>query len=65
MDDFKRALQLLEYGQFKEACSILDMLLNGEPNDVDLLYNLGMEYIKEEDPLMGFVDSCLEFTKDL
>jgi P4 family phage/plasmid primase-like protien len=23
-----------------------------------------MEYIKEEDPLMGFVDSCLEFTKD-
>jgi tetratricopeptide (TPR) repeat protein len=44
MDDIQRALKLLEYGQFREASTILNKLLNEEPNDINLLYNLGMCY---------------------
>jgi len=50
MDEFKNAMRLLEHGQFKEASPILLKLLDDKPDDVNLLYNLGMCYTELGEP---------------
>lgn len=43
-DPFEYALTLLKRGEFEEAIPLLESLLTANPNDPDLLYNLGMVY---------------------
>jgi thioredoxin-like negative regulator of GroEL len=50
MDELQKAFKLLEYGQFREASSVLEKLLNEMPDDVNLLYNLGMCYTELSEP---------------
>lgn len=50
MDEFQKAMQLLDHKQFSEAVSILRKLLNERPDDVNLLYNLGMCYTELGEP---------------
>jgi tetratricopeptide (TPR) repeat protein len=44
MSDLKNALRLLEEKQFQKARDIMEELLEQNPEDVDILYNLGMCY---------------------
>jgi tetratricopeptide (TPR) repeat protein len=61
MDEFQKALKLLEHKQFSEAGSILRKLLNERPNDVNLLYNLGMCYTELGEPnkAIELLDKCI------
>lgn len=43
-DPFEYALNLLKAGEYEQATPLLESLLAANPNDPDLLYNLGMVY---------------------
>lgn len=61
MDELQKAFKLLEYGQFREASSVLEKLLNEMPDDADLLYNLGMCYTELGEPTKAIelLDKCI------
>ena len=44
MNDFNRAIQELQLGNYSEGKVILEKLLEDDPNNIDILYNLGMAY---------------------
>ena len=50
MSNLKDALRLLEEKQFQKARDILEELHEGNPEDVDILYNLGMCYTEVNEP---------------
>lgn len=59
-------LKLLEQKRFKEAESILEALLKSNPEDPDVLYNLGMLYTEMNKPEKGVKTllKCIEVDSD-
>lgn len=55
MTDFERAINELQLGNYSEGMVILQKLLEDEPEDVDILYNLGMCYSE-----MGLLKKSIE-----
>ena len=55
MNDFNRAIQELQLGNYSEGKVILEKLLEDDPNDIDILYNLGMAYSE-----MGLISKSIE-----
>jgi len=54
-DHLSRALQLITDGQLDEACIYLEELLRQDPDNPDLLYNLGLCYVD-----LGQLDKGIE-----
>ena len=55
MSDFERAIDELKAGNYSEGMVILQQLLKEDPNNVDILYNLGMCYSE-----MGLLNKSIE-----
>lgn len=55
MSDFERAINDLQLGNYSEGMVILQKLLEDEPEDVDILYNLGICYSE-----MGLLKKSIE-----
>ncbi len=62
MDRFRRALELLREYKFLEARQLLELLLHDEPDNSDVLYNLGMlcTDMDERDRAIELLRRCLE-----
>jgi cytochrome c-type biogenesis protein CcmH/NrfG len=50
MDKLERALRLVESRQLESARALLEELLNEQPMNTDVLYNLGMLYTELGNP---------------
>ena len=61
-DNFSRALQLLAAGQLDEARIYLEELLRQDPDNPDLLYNLGLCYVDlgQLDKGIELLNRCLQ-----
>lgn len=55
MSDFARAINELQLGNYSEGMVILQKLLEEEPEDIDILYNLGICYSE-----MGLLKKSIE-----
>jgi tetratricopeptide (TPR) repeat protein len=55
MENLEAALGLLRSGKLREGMAVLERLRRDEPEDVDLLYNLGMCYSE-----LGMLDKSIE-----
>ena len=45
MDPFEQALKFIQAGRLDEARIYLEELLHQDPDNPDLLYNLGLSYV--------------------
>ncbi len=55
MSDFERAIKELKLGNYSEGMVILQKLLEDDPDNIDILYNLGMCYSE-----MGLLNKSIE-----
>jgi tetratricopeptide (TPR) repeat protein len=64
MDHFDQALDFIQAGRLDEARIYLEELLKQDPENVDLLYNLGMLYTDLGKPLMAIslLRTCIEIS---
>jgi tetratricopeptide (TPR) repeat protein len=64
MDHFDRALNFIQAGRLDEARIYLEELLKQDPENVDLLYNLGMLYTDLGKPMMAIslLRKCIEIS---
>ena len=62
MDHFEQALKFIQAGRLDEARIYLEELLKQNPEDVDLLYNLGMLYTDLGNPVTAIplLEKCIE-----
>jgi tetratricopeptide (TPR) repeat protein len=64
MDHFDQALKFIQAGRLDEARIYLEELLKQNPEDVDLLYNLGMLYTDLGKPMLAIplLQKCIEIS---
>jgi tetratricopeptide (TPR) repeat protein len=64
MDHFDQALKFIQAGRLDEARIYLEELLKQDPENVDLLYNLGMLYTDLGKPMMAIplLQKCIEIS---
>ena len=64
MDQFDQALKFIQLGRLDEARIYLEELLRQKPEDVDLIYNLGMLYTDLGTPMKAIplLQKCIELS---
>jgi tetratricopeptide (TPR) repeat protein len=55
LSDFERAIKELQLGNYSEGMVILQKLLKNNPDNIDILYNLGICYSE-----MGLLKKSIE-----
>ncbi len=58
MNDFDRAMKELQQGNYSDGMVILEKMLENDPGNIDILYNLGMCYSE-----IGMVNKSIEVLK--
>ena len=63
MKDFNYALMLLRANRFEGARELLEELLQGDPGNQDILYNLGMCYKQLGDlkKTVAILSECIQY----
>jgi tetratricopeptide (TPR) repeat protein len=64
MDHFDEALKLIRSGMLEEARIYLEELLKGDPNNIDILYNLGMLFtdLGDTEKAIELLQRCIKLS---